>query len=104
MAARLMMEHDCRELLDLANRSEMPTLEQRVRYRRDQGYIAKILVQAVNRLFEVAGGRGIYDSSDLQRFHRDIHAATHHVGLTWDPKIQLYGQLRLGAAPDRMDV
>ncbi len=78
-------------------------MEQQAKYRRDQAYIAKLGVQAVNRLFEASGGRGLFDSNALQRFHRDIHAASHHFSLTWDGVAQQYGQVRLGLAPETLE-
>lgn len=93
--ARLIMHHDTGEILARARRGEMPTLKERARYRHDQAYMAKLCVRSVNRLFEVSGGHGIRDSSHMQRFHRDIHAASHHFSLTWDAVAEQYGKARL---------
>lgn len=102
--ARLILHHDTQELFARARQGDMPSLEARARYRRDQVYMAKLCVQSVNRLFEVSGGRGIREDSAIQRFHRDIHAATHHFSLTWDPVAEQYGKVRLGIALDTLDV
>ena len=84
-AARLIMQNDCQEILARAKQDNMPTLADRARYRRDQSYMTKLCVQAVNRIFESSGGRALYDSSPIQRFHRDlVHAASHHFALSWD--------------------
>ena len=32
-------------------------------------------------VFEASGGNTLFDSSPPQRFHRDAHAAAHHIGL-----------------------
>lgn len=102
--ARLLMHHDTREIFARARRGAHPTLEERARYRRDQAYMAKLCVQSVNRLFEVSGGRSIQASNALQRFHRDIHAASHHFSLTWDPVAEQYGKVRLGLEIGTSDV
>jgi 3-hydroxy-9,10-secoandrosta-1,3,5(10)-triene-9,17-dione monooxygenase len=102
--ARLILHHDTQELFARARRGDMPSLEERARYRRDQVYMARLCVQSVNRLFEVSGGRGIHEASAIQRFHRDIHAATHHVSLTWDPVAEQYGKVRLGIELNTSDV
>ena len=102
-AARLLMQHDCQEIFARARRDEAPTLDDRARYRRDQAYVTKLCLQAVNRLFGGSGGRALFDSSPLQRFHRDIHAASHHISLSWDATAIQYGAVRLGmelAEPD----
>ena len=52
-----------------------------------------------DRLFEVNGGHALFDSSALQPYHRDIHAASHHVALHWAPVAEQYGRVRLGLEP-----
>jgi len=102
-AARSLMKQDSREIFDRARRYELPSLNEQARYRRDQAYIAKLSVQATNRLFEASGGRGLFEANALQRFHRDIHAASHHFSLAWDGVAQQYGQVRLGIT-DALDL
>lgn len=103
-AARSITQQDCQEIFAKARRSEAPTLDDRARYRRDQAYVAKLCVQAVNRLFEASGGHALFDSSPLQRFHRDIHAAAHHFSLSWDAVAEQYGRARLGLLLNSSDV
>ena len=55
-AARLIMLHDIHEILARARRNTVPTLEERLRTRRNQAYVATLCVRAVNRLFEASGG------------------------------------------------
>jgi 3-hydroxy-9,10-secoandrosta-1,3,5(10)-triene-9,17-dione monooxygenase len=98
-AARLIMQHDIHEILARARRDEMPALEERLRARRNQAYVAMLCVRAVNRLFEASGGHALFDASPLQRFHRDIHAASHHVSLSWDTASEQYGRVLLGLEP-----
>ena len=98
-AARLIMQHDIHEILARARRNEMPTLEERLRVRRNQAYMVTLCVRAVNRLFAGSGGHALFDASPLQRFHRDIHAASHHVSLSWDTAAEQYGRVLLGLEP-----
>jgi 3-hydroxy-9,10-secoandrosta-1,3,5(10)-triene-9,17-dione monooxygenase len=95
-AAGLLMRHDCRELFARARRGEMPTLEERARYRLDQSYVARLCARAVDRLFAASGGHALMDSSPMQRFHRDVHAAANHISLSWDATAIQYGGIRLG--------
>jgi 3-hydroxy-9,10-secoandrosta-1,3,5(10)-triene-9,17-dione monooxygenase len=97
--ARLLMRHDLHEMLTRATRGEMPTMEARLRYRRDHAYMAKLSVQAVDRLFEVSGGHSLFDASPIQRAHRDVHAGSHQVALLWDTYAEQYGRVRLGLEP-----
>ena len=98
-AARLIMHHDIHEILERARRNEMPTLEERLRARRNQAYVATLCVRAVNCLFEASGGHALFDASPLQRFHRDVHAASHQVSLSWDTASEQYGRVLLGLEP-----
>jgi len=83
-AARALQRQDVREMIDKAARGEPLTATDRARYRRDKGFVPKLCVQAVNRLFEAGGARAVLDSDPVQRLHRDAHAASHHAGLSWD--------------------
>jgi alkylation response protein AidB-like acyl-CoA dehydrogenase len=56
----------------------------RARCRRDQAFTAQTARKAINFLYEEGGGTGLFDSSDLQRFWRDVNAAAAHRGLTAD--------------------
>ncbi len=103
-AARLLMEHDTGEIFARAERGEMPTVDDRVRYRRDQVYVTRLALRAVDRLFDVSGGHSLFDSGAMQRFHRDIHAATHHTSLAWDNVAGQYGRVRLGLEPGGVDL
>ncbi len=96
---RLIMANDAREAVARAERGEMPELMKRARVRRNQAYVAKLSVRAVDRLFEASGGHALFDASPMQRFHRDAHAASHHFGLAWETVAEEYGRIRLGLEP-----
>ena len=97
--ARTLALHNTRELLDRAARGETFTMLDRARYRRDQVFMVKLAVQAVNRLFEAGSGNAIQDSNPLQRFHRDALAASQHMAIRWDEYAEQYGRVALGLDP-----
>jgi len=66
-------------------------------YRRDKGFLSRLCVQAVNRLFEASGA--VLESDAIQRFHRDAHGASHHTALVWDAAAENFGRVALGLAP-----
>ena len=103
-AAQALLKQDCGEIFAKARASEAFTLEERARYRRDQSYIAKLSVQAIDRVFEASGGRALFESHPLQRFHRDVHAASHHISLAWDAPAEQFGKVRLGIELERPDL
>jgi 3-hydroxy-9,10-secoandrosta-1,3,5(10)-triene-9,17-dione monooxygenase len=91
-AARTIHRTAVAELIERGAAGETFTELDRARYRRDKAFVARLCVQAVNRLFEGAGARAIVDSEPLQRFHRDAHAASHHAALAWDTAAESYGR------------
>ncbi len=94
-----MMADDGREIVARAKAEEATTLKERARVRRNHGYVARICVRAVDRLFEAAGGHALFDDNPMQRFHRDVHAGSHHFGLAWETPAEEYGRMRLGLEP-----
>jgi len=95
-AARSVLRQNTREILALAARGETPTLLDRARYRRDHAFMARLGIQAIDRLFEASGGHALLESNPLQRFHRDAWAASQHFGIRWDENAELYGRVALG--------
>jgi 3-hydroxy-9,10-secoandrosta-1,3,5(10)-triene-9,17-dione monooxygenase len=98
-AAIVLLRHDTREMLDLAARGEMPTLLDRARYRRDQAFMTRLALRAVNRLMETSGGHALQESNPLQRLQRDLQAAAQHFSLRWEETAEQYGRVALGLDP-----
>jgi len=55
------------------------------RSHRDSTLAVRMLVTAVDRLFEVTGTRGQATSHGMQRIWRDVHAAASHAALQFEP-------------------
>ncbi len=66
---------------------------------RDFGLCAKLMVQAVDRLFAVAGARGLNEGGPLGRHWRDVHAISNHVALNSESLFQAFGRQALGLPP-----
>ena len=94
-AARALHRYDIREMLDRAAHGAPFSEMDRVRYRRDKSYVAKLCIEAVNRLFEASGAHSVLESDPIQRFHRDAHGASHHAALTWDAVAEQFGRQAL---------
>jgi 3-hydroxy-9,10-secoandrosta-1,3,5(10)-triene-9,17-dione monooxygenase len=67
---------------------------------RDFAMSARLLLQSVNRLFEVSGARGLAESNAIGRHWRDAHAITHHVALNIDGMFQGFGRHLFERAKD----
>ena len=94
-AARALMDRDLTEIFDRAESGAGYTPLERARYRRDRSYIIQLCLQSVNRLFDISGGHGLFDSSPLQRFHRDAQAVAHRDTLMMDLVGQEYAKVLL---------
>jgi 3-hydroxy-9,10-secoandrosta-1,3,5(10)-triene-9,17-dione monooxygenase len=99
-AARAVLLSDCDEATRIVGEGEVPSLDQRARYRRDGAYAATLCTKAVDVLFQATGGGAIYARNPLQRAFRDVHAANAHYVLNWDINGTMYGRVALGLSPD----
>jgi 3-hydroxy-9,10-secoandrosta-1,3,5(10)-triene-9,17-dione monooxygenase len=70
-------------------------IETRLRYKRNSAMAVRLAVKAVDSLFEMAGGHGIYDSA-LQRIYRDMHAGAGHFSFSTDAQLPPWGLVALG--------
>ena len=95
-AAAMIMQRNCRHAMDAARAGSVPSLDDKLRYRRDGAFSARLCLQAVNTLMTVSGSSGLYKSSDMQRLFRDAHACMAHVMFSFDMQGALFGQHALG--------
>jgi 3-hydroxy-9,10-secoandrosta-1,3,5(10)-triene-9,17-dione monooxygenase len=99
-AAERLLVDNCRRAMSFAERSEVPPIADKIKFRRDGAYAARLCTRAVDLLFEVGGAEYLYDDKPMQRFFRDIHAAQSHYALAWDVAAATAGKHMLGIAPD----
>ncbi|HWC30026.1 MAG TPA: hypothetical protein VG845_08100, partial [Dehalococcoidia bacterium] len=93
--AHLLHRSTYSEILAKGARGESFSPVERARYLRDKAYVVKLCVQAVNRLFDVSGGRALYSSQQIQRIHRDTHALSHRDGFLLDFAGEAWGKALL---------
>jgi len=98
--ARTVMRKRCDEAEVLAERNEIPDLATKVAWRRDGAFTAGLCERAVDALFKCAGGAALFDAHPLQRAFRDVHAATAHISMIWEPQATTFGRVALGLASD----
>jgi alkylation response protein AidB-like acyl-CoA dehydrogenase len=80
-------------------RGILPTVDQRITYRRNQAYAANQSARAVAALFEAQGASAGDLSSPIQRAWRDTNFVARHMSLAWPTTGAMYGQHRLGLTP-----
>ena len=77
-AAGLVLRNDCLEAQRISEDGASLPLETRLRYKRNCAMAARMCIEAVDSLHEMAGANGIYDHYPLQRMFRDQRAAAGH--------------------------
>ncbi len=95
-AARLIVKNDCLEAQSIAEARRAPTLDEKLRFKRNVAYAVQLCTEAVDNLHAMAGARGIYDHYPIQRLFRDAHALMGHIGFSWDAQATPWGLVALG--------
>jgi len=98
-AAERILLGDMREMTQKLYDGEEITVADRIRCRRDQAFVTKLAVQAVETLNAATGGYGLQLSNPIQRAWRDANAVARHVSLNWDAVGTMYGQHSFGLEP-----
>jgi resorcinol 4-hydroxylase (FADH2) len=98
-AAELILLNDMREAMRRLRAGEEISVADRIRSRRNQAYVTKLAVQAVEALNAATGGYGLHLSNPVQRAWRDVNAVARHVSLNWDAVGTMYGQHVFGLEP-----
>lgn len=78
-----------------ACQGDAPSLEQRALVLLAANQAVRAAVDAVNRVFHLAGAEAVYASHPLQRCFRDIHTASQHI-LFSSSRDQTFAKVRLG--------
>lgn len=95
-AAWSLLLHDCAAVARQIESGGAPALLERVRWRRNNAYAVQLCVRAVERIFPLAGMRGLNPDDPVQRAWRDVHACAAQVAIAWDPQAANYGRARFG--------
>jgi alkylation response protein AidB-like acyl-CoA dehydrogenase len=98
-AARLTIMTALQDARAAAEAGNQADLDLRLRNRLRQAFSVKLVVQAIDALFQAGGGQGIFAAKPIQRAWRDIHAGSLHVSMNWDAVSTMYGQHALGLEP-----
>ncbi|MEU9840500.1 acyl-CoA dehydrogenase family protein [Actinomadura sp. NPDC048032] len=97
-AAVLKVRRAAEELMEHAERREVPSLEQRAFWRWDVARSANAAVDTVQALMRVSSGRSAFVDHPLQTRFQDAMAAGGHAFLFGDPLAKAWGGRHLGAA------
>lgn len=95
-AARLAIRADCLEAERIAREGREPTIEEKLRFKRNVAWAMERCTEAVDLLHALAGANGIYDRYPIQRLFRDQHALAGHIGFSWDAQGAPWALVALG--------
>ncbi len=95
-AAALLLRNDCLEAQRIYEAGGTFDMETRLRCKRNSAFAAKLCMEAVSSLHEMAGANGIYDRDPLQRMFRDARAAAGHFSFSADAQLPPWGLVALG--------
>lgn len=90
------MRKDMAELIATVERGESPSVEARLRWKRNVSFGTVLMKRAMDVIMAASGAGGLASSGVLQRHFRDVNAAASHIALTWDVQAGAYGQHVLG--------
>lgn len=93
--ARLRLQRNMDELLQMAESGEEISQDVRVRIRRDQVRGSRAAREATDRVFESAGGKALFLDNRIQRAWRDVHAARVHAVNDTERGLLIYGSHEL---------
>jgi 3-hydroxy-9,10-secoandrosta-1,3,5(10)-triene-9,17-dione monooxygenase len=99
-AAGMIMRANCADAMRLAEAGDVPDMATKARYRRDGAYSVNLCTEAVDTVFGLAGGGGLYDNNPAQRAFRDAHAIAAHIAFNMDAAGTTYGRVVLGLPSD----
>lgn len=99
-AARALLEKTWEETKLFGEMKQYPSDETLAYWRTNQGYATKMCIEAVDRLFEAAGGSCWYEDNEAQRLFRDSHATGSHAYTDYDVCKQILGRSLMGMEPD----
>ncbi len=98
--ARRIYLQNCDEAMRIALNDKLPSSEERIRWRGEGAFAARLCVNAVDLLYTSSGGGGLYDHNPISRAFRDVHGAQAQITQSFDINSTTYGRLLLGLETD----
>jgi 3-hydroxy-9,10-secoandrosta-1,3,5(10)-triene-9,17-dione monooxygenase len=97
-SARSLMRESAIAFQDSAERASVPDVETKLHYRAQNAFAVAQAREAVETLWSFYGANAIYTRDPLQRYLRDVQAASQHFSFNFDIAGSAYGLLALGGS------
>ncbi|HLZ07543.1 MAG TPA: acyl-CoA dehydrogenase family protein [Chloroflexota bacterium] len=98
LSAQAFLYNALDDLMDATAAGREVTMEERAMVRLASAHAGISSAQAVDLMYNAGGASSIYESSPLERFFRDVHAATQHIAVLAN-NYELTGRVLLGLPP-----
>ncbi len=95
-SARYLMRESAIAFQDFAEKGSIPDIETKLRFRAQNAFAVSQSREAVETLWSCYGANAIYTRDPLQRFLRDVQAASQHFSFNFDIAGAAYGTAALG--------
>ena len=94
--ARLLLHHCCDVGMAVAGRGETAPMPLKTELRAKATMAGKLAAEAVDLLFHLSGGAGLYDRNPISRAMRDMNCIRGHITQNWDVNASNHGRVLLG--------
>ena len=98
-AARLLMLDVCDEARRIATTGKPADIETKSKFRGSGTYSCVLARRAVDLVWDLAGGHGIFDLNPISQGFRDMKCAQNHISQNWDANGGSHGRVLLGLPP-----
>lgn len=89
--------------VDRLSTGEPIDTHEKLRIRRNYGYVARSCNQAVKTIMDHSGAGVVYESNPMQRYWRDVQVSSMHVTFNMDWLGEMFGKVELGFPLSRKD-
>ncbi len=94
--ARMLLHNCCDIGMAVAEKGEIAPMELKTELRAKAAMAGKLSAEAVDLLFQLSGGAGLYDSNPVSRAMRDMNCMRGHITQNWDVNASNHGRVLLG--------
>ena len=94
--ARLLLHHCCDTGMAVAESGERAPMPLKTELRAKATMAGKLAAEAVDLLFHLSGGAGLYDRNPISRAMRDMNCIRGHITQNWDVNASNHGRVLFG--------
>lgn len=93
---KLVLDRNYGELLETAEKGELPDVDTRLLYRYQSAYVTNTCADKINTLLKCMAASGLYKTNPVERLFRDVHQARGHIANNVAAYGRAFGTVQLG--------